>query len=315
MYWMIQLFFRLIGMSCLLTLHTVKCSFLTSTAVRLVQSSVLEFEPVWCQVTALLGVPAPRQSMGSFVEPVLRQMLSTDTRLKHYQDLARQKQTLATKFLTQISESTDSASCYATSYSTEEECVAIVDACLALMASGRDDDLSTKIARNTLLAIALAVVIDVFIIRAIERFTFGSLWTVVGGVCEKKSWLDFCEFVKSRWCCSDDETNSYLCRYKGKHRATFVFSFLFVCVYYAACIFFFLMSYVIYGYWKLNLGGIWDSTYIHTPSVIPIYMACVMCTSGIVLFILHCSIRSFAAIWLSDSSQVDVQKSDASENW
>ena len=206
------------------------------------------------QVTSLLGVPAPRQSMGAFVEPVLHELIpTTQTRLKQYADLARQKQSLAKIFMDQISQSTHSDACFAVSYDTEVECVAIVDGCLALIASGRDNQLKATTIRNTLLAFALIVVIDIFCARAIEQFTFGSLRAVCQGFCEKKCWTEFGSFLLDYLCPSRCVGGStYLSQFNGKHKATFFVAFLFVCFYYASSIFFFLMAYVSNSCWSFS---------------------------------------------------------------
>ena len=60
------------------------------------------------------------------------------------------------------------------------------------------------------------------------------------------------------------------------------------------------------GRWHLDIvSGIWDSTYIHTPSVIIVYCLFVLVIACFVLLVLNRSVVSFCAIWLKDPSQTD----------
>lgn len=259
-------------------------------------------------VTALMGLPAPRQSMGVFFEPVLAALLpSAAVRLQHYQDLARQKQTLATEFMNQISQSTSSDACFASSYTTEAECVAIVDGCMELIRDGRDTHLVETTVRNVLIALGLAIVIDLFCVSAIHRFTFAALDVVHSGLFSQQAWRDFGGFLRDYLTPSGCSGlgSTYMMSFEGKHRGTFFVAFMFVAVYYTACIVFFLVGYAIYGYYKFGSAEIWDSTYIHTPAVIPIYCFCVLATASGVLFILHKLSLSFASVWLEHTRDSD----------
>ena len=166
------------------------------------------------------------------------------------QDLARQKQVLADKFMNSISQSTSSAGCSAASYATEAECIAIVDACLDLMGDGRANELSHNVARNVLFAVALAVIIDMFVVIAIQRHTFAHFKVIRSGLCNAAAWKDFGHFLLEYLCkskCCPEHTSEYLRTFEGKHRASFFIAFLFVAVFCAACTFLFLVD----GTWIL----------------------------------------------------------------
>ena len=91
------------------------------------------------------------------------------------------------------------------------------------------------------------------------------------------------------WLCgigSPQGIQGFISPAKG-HLQFFLGAFAFVALYYTFSLSMFLFLYDLYGYYKADMSGTFDSTYIHTPAAIPVYIKYCMGPSCLVLFVLH----------------------------
>jgi len=246
-------------------------------------------------VSALLGVPVPRQSLGRFIDEVMW-LLPPDELEKTYFDLFRQKQTLVKHFLVQLgvevagSDGSDSKYkelLYEKRDGHEvEEYVDWVKELLLVYEEERQAALDQMIARNIVLTVVINLMILAGVLYVMQRYTFCDLT----GIC----YLDAPLSVSVDPDLSlpdvpiEDRTRSV----KAGNWKALMLSLLAVSVYYGLSIGLFLALYQSYGY----MPEIWDSTYVHTPGVIPRFLASTLFMAGLSEFIM---IR-FYSVWLTN---------------
>jgi hypothetical protein len=135
-------------------------------------SDPLSNSDVSATISALLGLPVPRECNGKFIEDAM--MLVPDNWTSHhYQDLFRQKQDYLQQFLTQYGRSADDSvfQLDPTKLSTQE-IKDKVDYMVNLMHDAKDSFIASETARNVLINFFIGVVIYSFLMKLVQEYTF-----------------------------------------------------------------------------------------------------------------------------------------------
>eukprot|EP01114_Cavostelium_apophysatum_P007944 TRINITY_DN2016_c0_g1_i2.p1 TRINITY_DN2016_c0_g1~~TRINITY_DN2016_c0_g1_i2.p1 ORF type:complete len:1015 (-),score=212.19 TRINITY_DN2016_c0_g1_i2:78-3122(-) len=199
-------------------------------------------------ISAQLGLPVPRQNRGRFIDEAMYFVDNSTLRL-HYIDLFIQKQVMVARFLKTVGSSDDSPllkSGYVNNFENSTSLQPYVDgitAMLEILEKHRSSAYHTEMVRNSLLCFLVVLFLGVLVVFAIQVYSFADLSFIVP---------------------------LYKSRNLGGHlnRRAFLISFLLLFVFFAVTIAVYLGLYYIYGY----PYSIWDSTVIHDPQVIPIYL-------------------------------------------
>jgi len=219
-------------------------------------------------VSALLGLPVPRQAQGKYItDTFIWGPMGSDpnSRALAYRDLFIQKQRLVAAFLKSVPSwsSLDNDLVYGNHSAKSEEFHRNgVERLLSTMKSARARAISLWVLRNALLTLALNTVVLGVIAYVLEVYTFVDVSLMFRCLC--------C----SRF--SDDPD-------RAKNIKAFAWSLWGVTLFYFMTIGFFILLYIWYG----HPIDEWESTLIHTPAAVPRYLAYLFVPSIVFAFLLH----------------------------
>jgi hypothetical protein len=172
-------------------LKTVPCivyakdSQLASVKNSLPLYSIFDTVDIATSITALLGVPVPRQSEGSFISPLISALVSPSKWIRLYFDLYKQKRALASALLTQWSQSSLKSQ-YASLFTDDAEVTAGVaelntniETLSALIKISKAHRIASITTKNIIFSLLIAIFSIATICIVFHRTTFLDLITVL----------------------------------------------------------------------------------------------------------------------------------------
>ncbi|KNC52573.1 uncharacterized protein AMSG_12136 [Thecamonas trahens ATCC 50062] len=228
-------------------------------------------------VAAILGMPVPRQATGRFITDALV-FASQPARTLHYYDLFVQKQRFVAAFLGTVPEykAIDSDLVYGNHTGESEEFYKVgVDRLVSTWRAARAHALRMWILRNAMLTLILNIIVLIVVAYVLQVYTFVDLSLVL------------------RCCCCSRFTGE---ADRAKNIKALAWAFWSVAAFYFFSIGAFVLLYLWYG----HTIDEWESTLIHTPGVVPRFVAYVICPSSLAAFLVvrsyHVSALAFRKI-------------------
>jgi hypothetical protein len=280
-------------------------SFLGSSS----SSSPAHFGRAWTSldgpttISALLGLPIPRESQGVLLEDAFTTILNhsiqenfTDTLLKHYRDLLRQKQQLISHLLSTLESTSELSSGYNSglldqdqSCDSVEECQKQISDVMKLADSGEDNALTRRVARN--FSISFTISIFLFIILSFVT---------------KQTTL--CHF-QHVWVSQSQYTRKGFSAKLQRH--AFIVAVIGVLFYF---LWSFAMFFFVYRLYRYHSQWKWDFTLFNSAIDAYIYLLVVMLPGCFLIFLSHLGVyiwfrKRVTAVSESDDIKIIDQKS------
>lgn len=215
----------------------VKNSQLASVKNSLPVYSTFDTVDVATSITALLGVPVPRQSEGSFISPLISALVPSSKWLHLYFDLYKQKQSLASALLTQWSQfslKSQYASLLVDDIGPNADIDALnanIEALSALIEVSKAHRIASITTENLLCNLFIAVFAIVVVCVVFHRSTFLDLHTILPTrvVCVwTRGWQRL--LVSLRRSANHEEYKSLPSHIQRLHRTFLFFAMVIICV-------------------------------------------------------------------------------------